>query len=73
MLLNPIYYYDAWGSDKEPVPIPNFLFPISTSDGKVHVAQVQERTAARKMYDAAKKQGKTAGLVATKSVGDRNG
>ncbi|XP_030227028.1 inter-alpha-trypsin inhibitor heavy chain H5 isoform X1 [Gadus morhua] len=37
-----------------------------TSDGKVHVAQVQERTAARKMYDAAKKQGKTAGLVATK-------
>ncbi|CAL8368265.1 unnamed protein product [Lota lota] len=37
-----------------------------TSDGKVYVAQVQERTAARKIYDAAKKQGKTAGLVATK-------
>ncbi|KAM4610635.1 inter-alpha-trypsin inhibitor heavy chain H6 [Polymixia lowei] len=37
-----------------------------TSDGKVYVAQVKERTAARKIYDAAKKQGKTAGLVATK-------
>ncbi|KAK0146847.1 Inter-alpha-trypsin inhibitor heavy chain H6 [Merluccius polli] len=37
-----------------------------TSDGKVYVAQVQERTAARKIYDAAKRQGKTAGLVATK-------
>lgn len=43
-------------------------FPISTSNGKVYVAQVKERAAARKMYDAAKKQGKTAGLVATKSV-----
>uniref|UniRef100_A0A8C3A220 Inter-alpha-trypsin inhibitor heavy chain family member 6 n=1 Tax=Cyclopterus lumpus TaxID=8103 RepID=A0A8C3A220_CYCLU len=39
-----------------------------TSNGKVYVAQVKERAAARKMYDAAKKQGKTAGLVATKSV-----
>uniref|UniRef100_A0A8C3A1F4 Inter-alpha-trypsin inhibitor heavy chain family member 6 n=1 Tax=Cyclopterus lumpus TaxID=8103 RepID=A0A8C3A1F4_CYCLU len=38
-----------------------------TSNGKVYVAQVKERAAARKMYDAAKKQGKTAGLVATKS------
>ncbi|KAK9515103.1 hypothetical protein VZT92_025774 [Zoarces viviparus] len=37
-----------------------------TSNGKVYVAQVKERAAARKMYDAAKKQGKTAGLVATK-------
>ncbi|XP_062314788.1 inter-alpha-trypsin inhibitor heavy chain H5 [Osmerus eperlanus] len=37
-----------------------------TSNGKVYVAQVQERSAARKIYDAAKKQGKTAGLVATK-------
>ncbi|RVE71003.1 hypothetical protein OJAV_G00070340 [Oryzias javanicus] len=37
-----------------------------TSDGKVYVAQVKERAAARKIYDAAKKQGKTAGLVATK-------
>ncbi|XP_065817854.1 inter-alpha-trypsin inhibitor heavy chain H6 isoform X2 [Labrus bergylta] len=37
-----------------------------TSNGKVHVAQVKERAAARKIYDAAKKQGKTAGLVATK-------
>uniref|UniRef100_A0A8C3A1E3 Inter-alpha-trypsin inhibitor heavy chain family member 6 n=1 Tax=Cyclopterus lumpus TaxID=8103 RepID=A0A8C3A1E3_CYCLU len=33
-----------------------------TSNGKVYVAQVKERAAARKMYDAAKKQGKTAGL-----------
>ncbi|XP_024148423.2 inter-alpha-trypsin inhibitor heavy chain H6 isoform X2 [Oryzias melastigma] len=40
-------------------------FTIS-SDGKVYVAQVKERAAARKIYDAAKKQGKTAGLVATK-------
>uniref|UniRef100_A0A8D0A1C6 Inter-alpha-trypsin inhibitor heavy chain family member 6 n=1 Tax=Sander lucioperca TaxID=283035 RepID=A0A8D0A1C6_SANLU len=38
-----------------------------TSNGKVYVAQVKERAAARKIYDAAKKQGKTAGLVATKS------
>ncbi|XP_072224049.1 inter-alpha-trypsin inhibitor heavy chain H6 [Leuresthes tenuis] len=37
-----------------------------TSNGKVYVAQVKERTAARRIYDAAKKQGKTAGLVATK-------
>ncbi|CAI5648521.1 unnamed protein product [Oreochromis niloticus] len=37
-----------------------------TSSGKVYVAQVKERAAARKIYDAAKKQGKTAGLVATK-------
>lgn len=37
-----------------------------TSGGKVYVAQVKERAAARKIYDAAKKQGKTAGLVATK-------
>uniref|UniRef100_A0A3P8RQS6 Inter-alpha-trypsin inhibitor heavy chain family member 6 n=1 Tax=Amphiprion percula TaxID=161767 RepID=A0A3P8RQS6_AMPPE len=33
-----------------------------TSNGKVYVAQVKERAAARKIYDAAKKQGKTAGL-----------
>uniref|UniRef100_A0A3Q3X5P9 Uncharacterized protein n=1 Tax=Mola mola TaxID=94237 RepID=A0A3Q3X5P9_MOLML len=38
-----------------------------TSNGKVYMAQVKERAAARKIYDAAKKQGKTAGLVATKS------
>ncbi|KAG7237914.1 hypothetical protein INR49_031707, partial [Caranx melampygus] len=37
-----------------------------TSNGQVYVAQVKERAAARKIYDAAKKQGKTAGLVATK-------
>uniref|UniRef100_A0A665TWI6 Inter-alpha-trypsin inhibitor heavy chain family member 6 n=1 Tax=Echeneis naucrates TaxID=173247 RepID=A0A665TWI6_ECHNA len=37
-----------------------------TSNGKVYAAQVKERAAARKIYDAAKKQGKTAGLVATK-------
>ncbi|XP_037627762.1 inter-alpha-trypsin inhibitor heavy chain H6 [Sebastes umbrosus] len=37
-----------------------------TSNGNVYVAQVKERAAARKIYDAAKKQGKTAGLVATK-------
>lgn len=49
--------------------IPFFsLCPFSTSNGKVYVAQVTERAAARKIYDAAKKQGKTAGLVATKSV-----
>lgn len=34
----------------------------------MYVAQVKERAAARKIYDAAKKQGKTAGLVATKLV-----
>uniref|UniRef100_A0A8C7QKJ7 Inter-alpha-trypsin inhibitor heavy chain family member 6 n=1 Tax=Oncorhynchus mykiss TaxID=8022 RepID=A0A8C7QKJ7_ONCMY len=33
-----------------------------TSNGKVHIAQVKERSVARKIYDAAKKQGKTAGL-----------
>ncbi|XP_011475912.2 inter-alpha-trypsin inhibitor heavy chain H6 isoform X2 [Oryzias latipes] len=37
-----------------------------TSNGKVYVAQVTERATARKIYDAAKKHGKTAGLVATK-------
>ncbi|XP_016404481.1 inter-alpha-trypsin inhibitor heavy chain H6-like [Sinocyclocheilus rhinocerous] len=37
-----------------------------TSNGKVYVAQVKKRTDARKIYDNAKKQGKTAGLVATK-------
>ncbi|XP_051517071.1 inter-alpha-trypsin inhibitor heavy chain H6-like isoform X3 [Myxocyprinus asiaticus] len=37
-----------------------------TSNGKVYVAEVKRRTAARKIYDNAKKQGKTAGLVATK-------
>ncbi|KAK7884555.1 hypothetical protein WMY93_027678 [Mugilogobius chulae] len=39
---------------------------LATSNGKVYVAQVKERSAARKIYDAAKKQGRTAGLVATK-------
>ncbi|KAA0707132.1 Inter-alpha-trypsin inhibitor heavy chain H6 [Triplophysa tibetana] len=37
-----------------------------TSNGKVYVSEVKMRNAARKMYDAAKKQGKTAALVATK-------
>ncbi|XP_067302212.1 inter-alpha-trypsin inhibitor heavy chain H6 [Pseudorasbora parva] len=37
-----------------------------TSNGKAYVAQVKSRTDARKIYDTAKKQGKTAGLVATK-------
>ncbi|KAI1892156.1 hypothetical protein AGOR_G00130370 [Albula goreensis] len=37
-----------------------------TSNGKVYVAQVKERGVAKKIYDAAKKKGKTAGLVATK-------
>ncbi|XP_054645411.1 inter-alpha-trypsin inhibitor heavy chain H6 isoform X2 [Dunckerocampus dactyliophorus] len=37
-----------------------------TSNSKVYAAQVKERATARKIYDAAKKQGKTAGLVATK-------
>ncbi|XP_057685426.1 inter-alpha-trypsin inhibitor heavy chain H6 [Corythoichthys intestinalis] len=36
------------------------------SNGKVYTAQVKERAMARKMYDAAKKQGKAAGLLATK-------
>lgn len=47
----------------------SFLFPMtptSTSNGKVYVSEVKMRNAARKMYDAAKKQGKTAALVATK-------
>uniref|UniRef100_A0A671Q4W8 Inter-alpha-trypsin inhibitor heavy chain family member 6 n=1 Tax=Sinocyclocheilus anshuiensis TaxID=1608454 RepID=A0A671Q4W8_9TELE len=42
------------------------LFISSTSNGKVYVAQVKKRTDARKIYDNAKKQGKMAGLVATK-------
>lgn len=42
--------------------------PPSTSNGKVYVSEVKKRNAARKMYDAAKKQGKTAALVATKWV-----
>uniref|UniRef100_A0A673N4F7 Inter-alpha-trypsin inhibitor heavy chain family member 6 n=1 Tax=Sinocyclocheilus rhinocerous TaxID=307959 RepID=A0A673N4F7_9TELE len=42
------------------------LLISSTSNGKVYVAQVKRRTDARKIYDTAKKQGKTAGLVATK-------
>ncbi|KAK3547317.1 hypothetical protein QTP86_018849 [Hemibagrus guttatus] len=37
-----------------------------TSNSKVHVAEVKERAAARKIYDDAKKHGKTTGLVATK-------
>ncbi|KAG7471854.1 hypothetical protein MATL_G00102440 [Megalops atlanticus] len=37
-----------------------------TSNGNVYVAQVKERGVAKKIYDAAKKRGKTAGLVATK-------
>ncbi|XP_077369388.1 inter-alpha-trypsin inhibitor heavy chain H6 isoform X2 [Festucalex cinctus] len=37
-----------------------------TSSGKEYVAQVKERATARKIYDAAKKHGKTAGLLATK-------
>ncbi|XP_056896057.1 inter-alpha-trypsin inhibitor heavy chain H6 [Takifugu flavidus] len=37
-----------------------------TSGSKVYVAQVKERAAARKIYDAAKKRGRAAGLVATK-------
>ncbi|XP_015256703.1 PREDICTED: inter-alpha-trypsin inhibitor heavy chain H6 [Cyprinodon variegatus] len=45
---------------------PASFYPISASNGKVYVAQVKERAAARKIYDAAKKQGKSAGLVATK-------
>ncbi|XP_077472246.1 inter-alpha-trypsin inhibitor heavy chain H6 [Stigmatopora argus] len=40
-------------------------FSIVTN-GKVYDAQVKERAAARKIYEAAKKQGKAAGLVATK-------
>lgn len=32
----------------------------------MHVAQVKERAAARRIYDAAKKRGRAAGLVATK-------
>ncbi|MBN3319501.1 ITIH6 inhibitor, partial [Atractosteus spatula] len=37
-----------------------------TSNGKVYVAEVKERSQAKKIYDEAKKRGKTAGLVATK-------
>ncbi|XP_060751017.1 inter-alpha-trypsin inhibitor heavy chain H6 isoform X3 [Tachysurus vachellii] len=37
-----------------------------TSNSKVYVAEVKERAAARKIYDDAKKHGKTTGLVATK-------
>uniref|UniRef100_A0A3Q2V5Y1 Inter-alpha-trypsin inhibitor heavy chain family member 6 n=1 Tax=Haplochromis burtoni TaxID=8153 RepID=A0A3Q2V5Y1_HAPBU len=46
------------------VDLPSSAF-ISNFTGKVYVAQVKERATARKMYDTAKKQGKTAGLVAT--------
>lgn len=48
----------------------SFVLFISTSGGKVYTAQVKERATARKIYDAAKKQGKTAGLIATKLVPD---
>ncbi|KAJ3586268.1 hypothetical protein NHX12_012668 [Muraenolepis orangiensis] len=49
------------------LPVAAFISNFTiTSGGAVYVAQVQERTAARRIYDAAKKQGKTAGLVATK-------
>ncbi|KAJ8396998.1 hypothetical protein AAFF_G00010520 [Aldrovandia affinis] len=37
-----------------------------TSNGKMYVAEVKERSVAKKIYDTAKKRGKTAGLVATK-------
>ncbi|XP_062872145.1 inter-alpha-trypsin inhibitor heavy chain H6 [Trichomycterus rosablanca] len=37
-----------------------------TSNGIVHVAEVKERAAARKIYDDAKKNRRTTGLVATK-------
>uniref|UniRef100_A0A3B4Z9T3 Inter-alpha-trypsin inhibitor heavy chain family member 6 n=1 Tax=Stegastes partitus TaxID=144197 RepID=A0A3B4Z9T3_9TELE len=47
------------------LPSSAFISNFTTSNGKVYVAQVKERAAARKIYDAAKKQGKTAGLVAT--------
>uniref|UniRef100_A0A3Q3KD92 Inter-alpha-trypsin inhibitor heavy chain family member 6 n=1 Tax=Monopterus albus TaxID=43700 RepID=A0A3Q3KD92_MONAL len=47
------------------LPSSAFISNFTTSNGKVYVAQVRERAAARKIYDAAKKQGKTAGLVAT--------
>uniref|UniRef100_A0AAX7T8S2 Inter-alpha-trypsin inhibitor heavy chain family member 6 n=1 Tax=Astatotilapia calliptera TaxID=8154 RepID=A0AAX7T8S2_ASTCA len=49
------------------VDLPSSAFISNFTIGKVYVAQVKERAAARKMYDTAKKQGKTAGLVATKS------
>ncbi|XP_049611244.1 inter-alpha-trypsin inhibitor heavy chain H6 isoform X1 [Syngnathus scovelli] len=49
------------------IPSSAFISNFSiTSGGKMYVAQVKERATARKIYDAAKKQGKTAGLVATK-------
>uniref|UniRef100_A0A3B3V157 Inter-alpha-trypsin inhibitor heavy chain family member 6 n=1 Tax=Poecilia latipinna TaxID=48699 RepID=A0A3B3V157_9TELE len=47
------------------LPSSAFISNFTASNGKVYVAQVKERAAARKIYDAAKKQGKTAGLVAT--------
>uniref|UniRef100_A0A3Q0SE67 Inter-alpha-trypsin inhibitor heavy chain family member 6 n=1 Tax=Amphilophus citrinellus TaxID=61819 RepID=A0A3Q0SE67_AMPCI len=47
------------------LPSSAFISNFTTSNSKVYVAQVKERAAARKIYDAAKKQGKTAGLVAT--------
>uniref|UniRef100_A0A3P9H076 Inter-alpha-trypsin inhibitor heavy chain family member 6 n=1 Tax=Oryzias latipes TaxID=8090 RepID=A0A3P9H076_ORYLA len=47
------------------LPSSAFISNFTTSNGKVYVAQVTERATARKIYDAAKKQGKTAGLVAT--------
>uniref|UniRef100_A0A672IRI4 Inter-alpha-trypsin inhibitor heavy chain family member 6 n=1 Tax=Salarias fasciatus TaxID=181472 RepID=A0A672IRI4_SALFA len=44
------------------VDLPSSAFISNFTIGKVYVAQVKERAAARKIYDAAKKQGKTAGL-----------
>uniref|UniRef100_A0AAX7URL5 Inter-alpha-trypsin inhibitor heavy chain family member 6 n=1 Tax=Astatotilapia calliptera TaxID=8154 RepID=A0AAX7URL5_ASTCA len=44
------------------VDLPSSAFISNFTIGKVYVAQVKERAAARKMYDTAKKQGKTAGL-----------
>ncbi|XP_077579050.1 inter-alpha-trypsin inhibitor heavy chain H6 [Stigmatopora nigra] len=51
------------------VDLPSSAFISNFSivaNGKVYDAQVKERAAARKIYEAAKKQGKAAGLVATK-------
>ncbi|XP_030623637.1 inter-alpha-trypsin inhibitor heavy chain H6-like [Chanos chanos] len=43
-----------------------------TSGGTIYVAQVKEKEVAKKIYDSAKKEGKTAGLVAKREKGAEN-
>lgn len=44
----------------------NHFSPASTVDGKVYAAEVMEKHRAKELYEAARKQGKTAAHVGTK-------